>query len=78
MNRLPKERTIYNNYDLWETYPDEDVKEQLMANGYEEDEITDDMISRTRYNMAELDWEDAQYELKKFFRENGNKWTVPR
>ena len=26
-NRIPKSRTIYNNYSLWETYPDEDIKE---------------------------------------------------
>ena len=38
--RIPVSRTIYNNYALWETYPDEEVKQYLIDEGYEEDELT--------------------------------------
>lgn len=73
--RLPKPRTIYNNYDLWEKYPDEEIKENLMCNGYEEDEITDNMITEQRYFQDECDWEWARENLEEFFR-NGNKWIL--
>ena len=42
--RIPRPRTIYNNYDLSETYPDEEVKQLIIENGYEEDEITDEKM----------------------------------
>lgn len=73
--KIAKPRTIYNNYDLWETYPDEDVKEWLIDNGYEEDEITDNMIIEQRYFQDECDWEWAKENLEEFFR-NGNKWIL--
>lgn len=77
-NRLPKERTIYNNYHLWETYPDEVVKEILMENGYyeTEDDISDETIWKERYIQDEFDWDDAKYELENFFRNKGNKWMI--
>lgn len=73
--RIPKERTIYNNYRLWENYPDEDMKEYLLENGYEEDEITDEKIWDMRYFYDEQDWEMTKDELKKFFLD-GNKWML--
>ena len=74
--RIPKERTIYNNYDLWETYPDKDIKEWLIDNGYEDDEITDEMLLRERRLQDESDWENAKEELKEFFLNNGEKWLL--
>lgn len=76
MNRIPVTRTIYDNYHLWETYPDEDMKEALMENGYEEDEITDELIWRERYAQDVMDWDTAKEELSKFFIHNGNKWMI--
>jgi hypothetical protein len=76
MKRLPVARIIYNNYDLWETYPDEDIKEMLIENGCEEDDITDEMIWRERYDLSSLDWEASKYELEQFFLNNGNKWMI--
>lgn len=73
--RIPKERTIYNNYDLSETYPDEDMKACLIENGYEEDEITDQMIWQERYFYDEQDWEMVKEELKNFFLK-GHKWML--
>lgn len=66
-NRIPKQRIIYDNYSLWETYPDEDVIEQLVENGIEREEISDDDIWKERDYMDEFDWENAEYELKHFF-----------
>lgn len=74
-NKIPKERIIYNNYALWETYPDEEVIEELLENGYERDEISDGKIWERRYFYDEFDWEDAETELKEFFSK-GNKWIL--
>ena len=74
--RIPVSRTIYNNYALWETYPDEEVKQYLIDDGYEEDEITDEKIWDWRYCQDVVDWDDAKLELSKFFIHNGNKWML--
>ena len=68
MNKIPKERIIYNNYDLWETYTDEDIKEELIEQGYDEEEIADDTIWERRNFFDECDWDDAKYELTQFFK----------
>ena len=75
MKRIPKSRTIYNNYNLSEKYSDEEVKETLLENGYEEDEITDELMWKKRYFYDEVDWEVAQVELKDFFNHK-NKWIL--
>lgn len=75
MNRIPKERTIYNNYNLWETYPDEEVKEMLLEDGHDEEEITDNMIWDWRYAQDEIDWEAAKADLVRFFSD-GYKWML--
>ena len=76
--RLPKSRTIYNNYSLWENYPDEELKAMLIEGGhYEtEDEITDEVLWKERYLYDECDWDMARTELMSFFRNNGNKWML--
>ena len=74
--RLPKERIIYDNYNLWETYPDKEIKEYFMEeNGYEEDEITDEMIWEERHFLDEINWEEEKERLEKFFLD-GNKWIL--
>ena len=75
-NRIPVSRTIYNNYSLWETYPDSEVKEMLLESGYEEDEITEDAMWKYRYTQDEFDWECEKERLVDFFIENGNKWMI--
>lgn len=75
-NRIPVERTIYNNYCLLETYPDKEIKAYFMEeNGYEEDEITDEMIWEERHFLDEINWEEESERLKKFFLD-GNKWIL--
>ena len=73
-NRIPKPRIIYSNYDLLEQYPDEEIIETLIAMEYEEDEITDEMISRERYFIDEVIWEEERERLEEFFC-NG-KWIL--
>lgn len=75
-NRVPKARTIYNNYSLWETYPDSEVKEILLENGHEEDEITDEAILNERYFQDECNWNVTKDELEDFFKYKGNKWMI--
>lgn len=74
--RIPVSRTIYNNYNLSETYPDEDVKETILVNGYEEDEITENLMWIFRQIFDENDWITVKDELKEFFLLNGNKWIL--
>ena len=76
MKRIPKARTIYNNYDLSETYPDKEVKEILLEQGYEEDEITEEKMWNMRYSNDEIDWEIEKERLENFFKYIGNKWML--
>jgi hypothetical protein len=74
-NKIPVSREIYNNYNLLKSYPDEEVIENLVANGYEEDEITEEDMWRERYLLDKENWEEEYERLKEFFK-NGNKWIL--
>ncbi len=67
MNKIPKQRMIYSNYDLSENYSDEDVIEQLTENGIEREDITDNMLWEERYFMDEVEWEEAKELLERVF-----------
>lgn len=77
-NRIPKPRTIYNNYSLWENYPDEEIKAMFLEDErYEtEEEIPDSAIWEERYFLDSIDWETESERLKDFFLNNGNKWMI--
>ena len=64
---MAKERVIYDNYDLWETYPDEELKKVALECEWvaSEDEITDNDLMNWRYHEDEVDWDIAFDELKK-------------
>lgn len=64
-----KERIIYNSYDLWEDYA-EDCRE-FLAEVYEDDEITDDMIWDKICAYDSIDWDDEHERLKEFFTGHG-------
>lgn len=67
--KIAKERIIFDNYSPWETYPDEDIIEQLVENnGYEREDITDDDIYETRNLFMEDDWDIEQENLTNFFK----------
>jgi len=62
--KIAKERIIFDNYDV---ISDEDLKEIILEDGYEEDEITDKLMWEYRYTQEEDDWDNAKYELSDFF-----------
>ena len=66
--KIAKARTIYDNYDLSETYSDEDIKDLIKANGYEEEDITESMMWDWRYEESQIDWECQKDELTSFFK----------
>lgn len=70
MNKTPKARAIYDNYDLWEKYPNETLMEIARECEWIEDdeEVTDEILMRWRYEEDERDWDDVKYELNKFFK----------
>lgn len=63
-------RTIYDNYYLWETYTDEDMTELARDNGLieEDEEPSDDLLWRLRYDEDSFEWEEVKAELDKFFK----------
>lgn len=76
MNRNAKERVIYDNYSLWEKYPDDEIIEALVEFGEDKELITDEMIWNKRYFYDEIDWEDEKENLKDFFLNHGRKWMI--
>ena len=67
--KMPKERIIYDNYNPWETYTDEVLKEMAMDCGWvdSEDEITDAKLEQWRYEEMENDWDNEKEMLEQFF-----------
>ena len=74
--RIPKPRIIYDNYDLSESYPDDDMKSILLDEGYTEDEITEEMLWQQRYFLDENEWERTRDALEQFFLYCGDKWML--
>ena len=67
--KLAKERIIYNNYDLDEDYPDDEVDEILIENGVVEskEDITEEMRWDERYFSKDIEWDDTKAQLDEFF-----------
>lgn len=74
-NRTPKARVIYDNYDPCETYTDDDLIEMARECEWvnEDEEITDDMLWKWRYEEVANDWDNEAYELSRFWE---NKTAV--
>ena len=70
--KIAKARTIYDNYDLWEKYPDEDLKEMAVECEWideeEKDDITDNQLWDWRYHEDEVDWDCAKTEIDSYFK----------
>lgn len=62
-------RTIYDNYDLWENYPDEEMQELALVNGLIEEGETasDNLIWELRCEEDSLQWDETKEELTRFF-----------
>jgi len=69
MNKIAKERIIYDNYDLWEQYPDKEIDIMARECGWidEDEEITDEMRTRWRYWEDEANWDSEKEMLENFF-----------
>ena len=70
MKRIPKMRKIYDNYDLSEVYPDDELKEIAVECEWvdEADEITDEMLWNWRYEQDEEDWNLEKERISDFFK----------
>lgn len=70
MNKIAKERIIYDNYDLWEQYPDNEIDIMARECGWidEDEEITDEMRTRWRYWEDEANWDNEKEMLENFFK----------
>lgn len=69
--RKAKERIIFDNYNLWETYA-EDATENLIYNGIKEPSEYD--IWNEIYDMSYSEWDNTFYELEDFF--DGRTWIA--
>lgn len=69
MNKIAKERIIYNNYNPWDTYPDDVLKEMALECGWvdNEDEITEEMLCQWRFEEMDNDWDNEKEMLENFF-----------
>ena len=75
---MSKITTIYNNYDLTEIYPDEDIIESLMENdnSLSKENISDNDIWEERYLLDSLDWEEENERLIDFFDTESESWIL--
>lgn len=76
VQKIPVERVIYDNYNLYNNYPDETIIEILKEDGYEKEEITESMIFDKRDTLNDEDWELAKECLKEFFLDYTGKWIM--
>ena len=70
--KIAKERTIYDNYDLWEKYPDDELLDMAIECGWideeEKDDVTDNELADWRYREDEVDWDCEKERLDEFFK----------
>lgn len=64
-------RTIYDNYDLWDTY--EAVARETLAEY--DDNPSDDEIWNVIYDEDSINWDCVKEELEKFFND-GSTWIL--
>ena len=69
MKGIAKERTIYDNYYLWKTYPDDMLTEMAHDCEWieENEEPSDEQLWEWRYEQDQFDWENEKSMLENFF-----------
>ena len=72
MSRKAKERIVYDNYDVWDSYS-EDAKEILKING--NSNPTEDEIWDMVHEEANIQWDIEKEELEKFFSDD-EQWIL--
>ena len=68
--KIATERTIYDNYDLYEKYPDDVLIENARELEWidEDEEPTDTQLWQWRYWEDETDWDTEKDNLERFFK----------
>ena len=66
--KIAKERIIYDNYNLRETYPDDYLRETALECGWVDEEITEEMLYDWRYFEDEANWDAEKSMLADFFK----------
>ena len=68
-NKIAKERIIYDNYNPWETYTDETLKEMAIECEWVNSvyEITETDLYNWRYEEMQNDWDNEKEMLEDFF-----------
>ena len=71
MKKIAKERTIYDNYNPWNTYPDDVLKEMALECEWVENEskITEESLCEWRFAEMEEDWNNEKEMLSDFFKD---------
>ena len=71
MKKIAKERTIYDNYNPWDTYPDDVLKEMALECEWveNESEITEENLCEWRFEQIEEDWNNEKEMLSDFFED---------
>lgn len=67
---IAQERVVYDNYNLYRQYPDDELKAIARECEWidDDEEITDDMLWSWRYEESETDWEAERENLDAFFQ----------
>ena len=74
--KKPKERLIYDNYDLWDMYS-EDAKNWLIEEKeMKPEDISDDAIWNEIYDQDEMAWEITRNEMEDFFDKSKAMWLA--
>jgi hypothetical protein len=74
--REPQARVIYSNYNLYEKYPDDELREQIAEEQVREsNEITEDEICAERYWLDSDDWDCEKERLNDYF-DSGNHFLA--
>lgn len=68
MKKQPKERIIYDNYDVSAMY---DEARAFLLEDHTEEEITDSMVWDEVYFQDSINWDDEHAQLKEFFTGHG-------
>lgn len=68
-NKVAKKRIIYDNYNPWDTYPDDVLKEMALECEWidSEDEITEEMLCQWRFEEMDNDWDNEKEMLSEYF-----------
>ena len=74
--KRPKERLIYNNYDLWDSYSDEAERWLIEQKEMRPEDITEDAIWDEIYEQDEMEWEIANNEMTQFFEQSAATWLA--